>query len=51
MALRQLPPLDKIQWEFVIKNMGKKPSEQQKKRIKEVVALGRKIKTHHPSIK
>jgi hypothetical protein len=50
MALRQLPPLDKKQWEFVIKNMKKKPSEEQKKRAREVVALGRKIKTHHPSL-
>lgn len=48
MALRQLPPLDKKQWEYVINRMHEKPSEEQKKKAREAVALGRKIKTHYP---
>ena len=45
MALRQLPALNKKQWEFVKNKLSKKPTEEQKRKAKEIERRG-KIRTY-----
>lgn len=47
MALKQIPPLDKKQWDFVQKRLSEKPSEEDRKRIIAAVKQAKKIKTYY----
>jgi len=44
MALREVKPLDKKQWSFLVKTLEKKPTKQQKTMIKEAVEIGSNLK-------
>jgi hypothetical protein len=47
MALRQLPPLNKRQWDFVTRKLAQQPTPEQKRNIKKAVKIGKKIKTNY----
>lgn len=44
MALREVKPLDKKQWSFLVKTLKKNPTTQQKAMIKDAVKIGSKLK-------
>ncbi len=44
MALREVKPLDKKQWSFLVKTLEKKPTKQQKAMMINAVKIGSKLK-------
>lgn len=48
MALQQVPPLSREQYNFVTDKLDSKPTKKQKERTKRAVEEGRKIKTIAP---
>ena len=45
MALREVKPLDPKQWDFVVKTIKTKPTEEQRKMMREAIQDGSQIKT------
>jgi hypothetical protein len=48
MALRQLPPLDKKQFDYVESKLHEKPTKSQRRIAREAVEYAKRIKTHYP---
>jgi hypothetical protein len=45
MAIREIKPLDTVQWAFVVKTINTEATPEQRKMMKEAIKDGSKVKT------